>query len=531
MELKSLVRYTTILTSIAVLAACSSADSGTAATPLTPSTPTAVTISGSIFASSVNSATVTVKNSNGDTVAGPVMTATDGTYSVDVLDTDLATDLVFESTGGLFDDEATGDVGVQAGAMSAFVDGGTLASGDSVHVTPGTTIIAALVIQHNKSVSEAETTFFNAFAYNPDISIEPVDVTDASSITADDASKHIGWRAAVFSKLAMDLLLTPAQQFDMFAALAQDLSDSQLDGVDASGAVDIGSTGTTLPADILNKYIKATGSFTTAEAANLVVTYTPPTENVHGKNQFTLTITDTGGTPVTGLTDLQVMPMMYMADRTHATPMGGITELGNGEYEVTAYYLMPSRMQMNTITMGTWDLKVMTNMKSVHFYPNIEMAMMTNTVRTEPPLKGVSDTIFNMDGLEVGRPYNLFRDDLIDLGAGTTYDFDIFIAPMETMMSFPALIVGETLQSGMGGTPYTVNNVDVDVNVNNGGWLTNKDTDNLDGTWNLKALPLDNPGTNEIRVRLTVNGEIKTTDELPAQTDVNDFVTFTVTLP
>ena len=228
------------------------------------------------------------------------------------------------------------------------------------------------------------------------------------------------------------------------------------------------------------------------------------------------------------------MPMMYMADRTHATPTGGITELGNGEYEVTAYYLMPSRMQMNTVTMGTWDLKVMTSMKTVHFYPNIEMAMMTNTVKGEPRLLGVSDTIIDMNGLETGRPYNIFRDgDPVPQGGGTNYDFDIFISPMETMMSFPPLVVGETLQSGMGGTPLDVTSVEIDVNVNDGSWDINSDqpSGNNDGRWTLNTLQLDNPGTNTIKFRLIVNGETKTADGLAVNPGVNDFTEFTVTLP
>ena len=528
MEFQQLLRYSIISTSIAVLAACSSADSSAPAT-----TPTAVTISGSIFASDVSGAAVTFRKTDGTTVAGPVTTNSDGSYSVDILDTDLASDLVFESTGGGFVDEETG-LNATAGAMSAYIEGGTLAAGDSVHVTPGTTIHAGLIASHGKSPTEAQTAFFKAFAYNPDSSVDPVDITDPASLNADDAAKHAGWCAAVFSRLSNNLMPNqPEMQFDLFAALAQDLSDGDLNGVDASGPVSIGTSGSALPADIQDQYIAAAGSFTTAEAANLEITYTPPMMNIHGKNVFKLTVMDTSGgapAPVDSLvpgTDIEVMPMMYMADRNHATPMGGITNLGGGEYEVTAYYLMPSRM-MDGTTMGTWDLKVMTNMKTVHFYPGINMAMMNNTVRVQ--LKGVDDKIIDMNGLEVPRNYNLFRDgDPVPVGANT-YDFSIFIAPMESMMSFPPLIVGETLESGMGGTPYDVTSVDIDVNVNDSGWQAGKDQDNLDGTWTLKAISLAS-GENTVKVRLTVSGETKTADGLDAVADTNDSATFTVTLP
>ena len=530
MELQALLRFTILSASVATLVACSSADTGTATTPAAQ---TPVTISGSIFAAPVSQATLTVKNSSGDTVAGPITTNPDSTYTIDILDTDLAGDLVFESSGGEFTDEETGTTNVVAGAMAAFISGGTLTAGDSVHVTPDTTIHADLVTKYNKTSTAAQTAFFNAFAHNPDSSVEPVDTTDPASFNADDASRHAGWRAAVFSRLANNLTLTPAQQFDMFAAMAQDLSDDDLDGMDASGPVAIGTTGVTLPVNILERYIDTAGSFTTAEAANLKVTYTPLTmNNAHGKNQFELEITDTAGTPVTGLTaaDLKVMPMMYMADRTHATPMGEIVETVpgvSGVYNVTAYYLMPSRM-MDGTTMGTWDLKVMANMKTVHFYPNINMAMMTNTVRTQ--LKGVNDTIFDMNGLEVSRPYNLFRDNLVQQGAGTNYNFDIFIAPMENMMSFPALVDGMTLTSGMGGTPYDVTGITAEASDDDGATWTAGTPGVTNGVWSFSTLQL-NSGPNTIKVRLTVSSEVKTTNGLAAVTDVNDFTTFTVTLP
>lgn len=528
MVLKTLLRYTFIFSSIATLAACTSADSGT--------TPTSTTISGSVFASDVNGATVTAKKiADGSTVGGPATTNADGSYSMDILDTDLASDLVIESTGGLFDDEETGDIGIQAGYMSAFVAGDTLAAGDSVHVTPDSTIHADLITKYNKTPTEAQTSFFKAFAHNVDTSIDPVDITDPTSFNADDTSRHAGWRAAVYSRLANTLTLAPVDQFDMFAAIAQDISDGIMDAEDTSVPVLIGSTGINAPT--LADYITATDSFTTEDSATYRVTYTPPPMNVHGKNQFTLTITDTAGSPVTGLTggtDLKVMPMMYMADRTHATPIGEITETVpgvSGIYNVTVYYLMPSRMDMNQTTMGTWDLKVMTNMETVHFYPNIDMAM-GDTVRSDPRLLGIGDTIKNMDGLETGRPYNIFRDGDPVLQAGSTdYDFEIFISPMETMMSFPALIVGNTLVSGMDGTPLLVTSVDIDVNVNNGTWDTNSDQDNGDGTWTLNTLQLNSGSSNEIKIRVIVNGETKTTDGLAANPGVNDFTPFTVTLP
>lgn len=533
MNIKTLTLNTLLVCSIGALTACSSSSDST---PVTPETSTS--ISGSIFAAPVNGAEVNVKDTNGNTIAGPVTTAADGTYSIEIPDSALSSDLVFESSGGIFDDEATGDsgIGTAAGALSAHAAGGSLASGSSVHVTPGTTIHASLVTQHSKTSTEAQTAYFNAFAYHPDTTIEPVDITDPASFSADDASRHIGFRAAVFSQLAQNLGLSADQQFDMFAAMAQDLSDDKLDGVDANGAVSIGDTGTSLPADILAQYIATVGSFTDAATANYQVSYDPAGMTTHGKEIFTLTITDTSGAPVTGLVssdNLSVMPMMHMDAFMHSTPLGDITESDPvnkpGVYEVTIYYLMPSRM-MDGTTMGTWDLKVMIGMESVHFYPNVAMAMMTNTVRVQ--LKGVDDTIIDMNGLEVPRTYNLFRDKLVTQSGDANDQFDIFIAPIETMISFPALIDGMTLMSGMGGDPYVVNGISVEASVNGDAWIPA--TDNANGTWSLTGLTLNSgtsmdPIANTIQVRLTVSGETKTT--VDAEGNAIDYGTFTVTLP
>jgi hypothetical protein len=533
MEFQNLLRYTIISASVATLVACSSADTGTATTPAAP---TPVTISGSVFAAPVSQATLTVKNTSGDTVAGPITTNPDSTYTIDILDTDLAGDLVFESSGGEFTDEETGTANVVAGAMSAFVEGGSLTAGGStsVHVTPDSTIYADLVTKYSKTPTEAQSIFFKTFAHNMTVSVEPVDITDPASFNADDASRYAGWLAAVFSRLASTLTLAPADQFDMFAAIAEDLSDGTMDGMDASAAdILIGTTGVKAPT--LKQYVDATESFDMAEAANLKVTYTPPMMNIHGKNTFTLTITDTAGNPVPGLiggTDLKVMPMMYMADRMHATPVGDIVETDpgvSGIYNVTAYYLMPSRM-MDGTTMGTWDLKVMAGMKTVHFYPNISMAMMNNTAKVA--LKGVNDEAIMM-GLPSPRPYHIFRDGNPVVN-GANYDFNLFITPMETMMSFPPLVDQMTLNPGET-NEYLVDGIDIHVSVNDGAWDQNKDIDNTDGTWTLNALQLDtdpvNPTTNTIKVRLIVSGETKTTDGLDVVADTNDFATFTVTMP
>ena len=89
-----------------------------------------------------------------------------------------------------------------------------------------------------------------------------------------------------------------------------------------------------------------------------------------------------------------------------------------------------------------------------------------------------------------------------------------------------------TLTSGMDPTEYTVSGVIVEASVNGGNYETA--TDNGDGTWSFSALTgwdTTSGVNNEVRVKLRDSAEVKTSDGLAAQADVNDFATFTVTFP
>src|SRR3990172_10273595 len=127
MKVKNSFRLLVVLMS-GFIAACGSSSEQTAVT-------------GSIFAGPVNGASVTVKNTSGTTIARPVTTGSDGTYSIKILNTDLSSDLVFEANGGTFTDEATGTAGVAAGLFSAYINHRTLGTGSSFHLSPFTTIL------------------------------------------------------------------------------------------------------------------------------------------------------------------------------------------------------------------------------------------------------------------------------------------------------------------------------------------------------------------------------------------------------
>lgn len=134
-KMKSAKKLFVLLPSLLFVAACGSSSNDT------PASEPTTAITGSIFAGPVNGARVTVKNTSGATVAGPVTTGSDGTYSINIPNTSLSGDLIVESSGGAFTDEATGTAGVTAGTFSAHISGGTLSAGGAVHVTPYTTIV------------------------------------------------------------------------------------------------------------------------------------------------------------------------------------------------------------------------------------------------------------------------------------------------------------------------------------------------------------------------------------------------------
>ncbi len=483
-----------------------------------------VSINGAIVAAAVNGAQVSLVDDNGNVVAGPVSTDTTGQYTMTLPMGSLAQNLIVKSTGGTFKDEATGNT-TAAGEMLTYISANTLGDGDNVCATPGSTIIAQLVMQHNKTMTQAENAFSNAFGYTPDKSVVPANAMSPAA-SSDNKEKLAGFRAAAFSQLALDLGLSHDNQFDMFSALAQDLSDDVLDGIDASGAVDIGTTGLRLEADIRSRFSAALINFyansnngtglDNSQIGNIpfaktVLTNTYKIEYIQpsimstmeGRSTFQLHITHRNtGADVTGLTPVLV-PMMHMATMTHSTPLPAIavTEDANGLYTVDIYYLMASQM-MDGTSMGYWDLQFTVGGEEAHFYPAVVMSM-GDTVRTR--LKGQTDVIKDMEGNDVGRDYFIFKEGLTGTGP---YTFTLFIAARESMMSFPALVNNTQLMSGMGGTPLDITSIDVDVLINGGSVTVNS---NGDGSWNAD-LTLTDDVANQVEVKLSVNGERKTSD-------------------
>lgn len=536
------LKILTVLLFIGLLAGCGSSGSG-------DKTSTTV-ISGSVFASHVSGAAVTVEDSAGHNVAGPVLSATDGTYHIDVPDRKLSGDLIFKATGGTFTDEATGDPGVSGGAMGAYLAGGTLSSGAEVHITPSSTIVQNLVSTHGKDPATAKVTLESAFGQGMDSGLSPLDAATIPHAGATEDRVRAGLRTAAFSQLAKDLGLSAAEQFALFTALAEDLSDGSLDGMSASNNVTVGTTSVTLPGDIQNRYERALigfrngarnktglmadkiGALPFAKVAltdSYRIEYIPGMMGaMEGKTSFSLNITDRYTTHgVTGLT-VMLMPTMYMATMSHGTAVDGCVESSTaGLYNCTVYYLMASSMASG-MSMGYWELKVTAGAgmagESAWLYPGVMMAM-GDTTRSV--LKGQNDKIAGMSmGMSTARNYYLFKDGV----SGTTGDhtFKLFIAARESMMSHPAISAGTVLNAG---TMYelTLSSMTVEVSTDGSNWIPA--ADNGGGHWSASGITgLTDDVQGNLYVRLTVNGEQKTTNgSVPAGDGSNDYGTFKVT--
>ncbi len=525
------------------------------------------TLNGSVFASAVDGASCEVIDSIGNVVSDPFTTSLDGSYSVILPNDRLEEDLIVECSGGTFTDEATGLTNRTAGFMAAHITGGTANAGNTVHITPSSTIIHDLITRHGKTAMEAAAAFADAFGFTPDYTTSP---TDASAPTqgAEQASLLSGLRAATFSQLANDLGLLSTAQFALFSALATDLSDGMLDGHSASGVVTIEGTSTELPVDIQNRFVQALVNFRngrdasglansnigilpfakTAMTDNYKIDYLPGMQTaVNGKTEFTLKISDHNDTAQAGLA-VTIKPKMNMDGMVHGTAFEGTCSEGTttGEYVCTVYYLMPSIM-MNDRSMGFWELKVMVGSldgEHVFFYPTVTMAM-GDTAQVR--LKGRDDKISssinhgagNTNGMtneaEV-RTYYLFKKSLT--GMTGNHSFEFFIAAKENIMDYPAVSVGTTLNSGDLNYVLSIVTMSVEVSTDAINWVTATDhgghghsgqwvADNISGLTDGSAAVL--------YVRLVVEGEQKTTDgatpnALPATDDANNhYAKFIVT--
>jgi hypothetical protein len=494
-------------------------------------------VTGSVFASFVDGASVSVEDAAGNTVAAPVPSNQDGTYIIYVPNDKLSQDLVFKSSGGTFTDEATGTPGVTGGGMGAYVAGGTLGANAEVHITPSSTIVQKMITEHGVLPADAKSGFESGFGYADEPALAPLDATSPPAAGASEEGLRAGLRNAAFSQLAMDLGISPDEQFQVLSRLAEDLTDGLLNGVPGQ-----------IEEDIQNRYERALIGFSNGprnktglksdEIGVLPFARVALTEHyrveyiagmnmmgaMEGKTAFSLNITD----PETdlGVSNLtvQVKPTMHMSMMTHGTPVEGCVESSTaGRYDCTVYYLMASAMADGT-SMGYWELALSIHegaiIETAYLYPKVMMAMGVRTV-----LKGQADMIPGM-GMDTSEPrtYYLFKESLI----GDT--FNLYIAARENMMNYPPVFEGAILNQAPLYQPIyqlDVASMTVEISTDKNTWVQAED--HGDGHWSASGLTgLD--GEIELYVRLTVNGEQKTTNgNAPAEDGSNAYGIFIVT--
>lgn len=500
-------------------------------------------ISGSVFSGPIGGAEVKVLDLDGKLLAGPVSTNSEGAYSIKVPKSNFASDFIIEATGGEFKDEATGDERVSSGKLSAYVEAGRLASDSTVALTPASTILCNLRKGGGKSGMEADSIFKKAFGFIPDITVKPVDAA-AAQASSPEVQRLAGLHAAAFSKLTHDLSLEPKRQFELLETLARDLEDSNLDGKDSSESLSL-SSGGKLPEDIQNRFERSMLKALGARKENLALTPDKigmlPFAKVafndeyrvefdtgmmparQGRTLFRIKVSDRAtGNPAKGVT-MKVKPMMYMATHQHSTPMGDISDNGDGTYSCEIYYLMAS--MMGAKSMGYWELKISTGEDSVFFYPLVKMGMSGDSVRAT--LRGINDKTVSMGmGMATARPYFLFNDGLS--GASSDYKFNLFISTMQTMMEYPA-VSSETSLKDESGKAWGVDSITVSASTDGTTWVEAEDLGK--GKWvvsGLTGLTKDVAAT--IRVKLSINGEQKTLDGLKLTEDgSNGYATFSLT--
>ncbi|MGE5172744.1 MAG: hypothetical protein ACM3MD_02835, partial [Betaproteobacteria bacterium] len=249
-----------------------------------------------------------------------------------------------------------------------------------------------------------------------------------------------------------------------------------------------------------------------------------------GKTTFQLKITkQSDGSPATGLNPSLDLMMHMTSGDSHSTPVDVVSESTTtpGTYNCTVYYLMASGP-----TMGTWEMKATVNGETTTFYPDVAMAMGSDTVRAS--LKGQNDIISSMTGTEK-RTYYLFNDGLasgMSMGSGT---LNLFIAAKESMMSFPALAskaVSTTTLHDETGAAWIADPVTVEASTDGINWTSG--TNSNGGHWSVALMSgITSSVTNTIYVRLDVGknsgtAERKTTDG-NADTGTNAYQTILAT--
>lgn len=194
-------------------------------------------------------------------------------------------------------------------------------------------------------------------------------------------------------------------------------------------------------------------------SASYTVEYVPGAmDAAMGKTQFQISVTDLITKDAVTGEMVTLMPMMYMTDKTHSTPVDGdCTESTTaGTYDCTVFYVMAD-VDSTGASIGDWELTVMVGGmggESVIFEPSVGMAMGgTAMVKLKHEALAMPTMV---------RTFQVFKSDLT--GTAGDHAFELFTSTMETMMSFPAVYEGVVLNADTM-MPLTINPMAVRVST------------------------------------------------------------------
>jgi hypothetical protein len=215
------------------------------------------------------------------------------------------------------------------------------------------------------------------------------------------------------------------------------------------------------------------------------VEYIPVTTATVGKTTYKLRLTNiSDGKAVAGKT-ISLVPTMTMSSMSHSTPFEALKDNSDGTYSGTIYFLMESSIA------DKWALKFTVDNETATFNPTVAMSMGTTP---KISLKGISDKIGSSS-----RTYYLFDDGI----SGNTAKLFIAAVDDSMMTKYTAVSIGTSL------TALTVTTMSVEVSSDKTTWTAL--TDDGNGHWSKTGLAMLSTGTH-LYVRLTINGEQKTTD-------------------
>ncbi len=439
---------------------------------------------------------VVVSDADGNDVA--TGNVTDGTFSLTLPISELDEVLTFIVTGS-YTDEVSGDTVnlSSANPLALIMAANQFTAGDTGNapVSPESTVIHHLVRQHNMTMTQATAAFQNAFGYQPNMAAVLFDPSTTDSATAaarPQADRDAAFHAGVFSQLANDLNLSGDDIAAMLAALADDLSDDSLDGVDGTNAaVMIGNAAVNLKTlhetnPLSARLLAAHGGFagssnntaglsapitglpaiaydlqgtsktiTTASGRMLTVTLDSAV-NVPIMSGFStsrvkhkITLTDAAtGDPIdlnsdTHFKQVSQHPYMHMlSGHDHTTPHGhdaDLSEAASGIYYLDSYYVMASQMGMGDsgMPMGVWDYPVNISnpattddvvTTSVMFHPQVKMPMGGNTFFSK--VSNVNHQWTTMMAMTQPRPYRVWLHEVSN-NSNSTHDLSVFVSTQD----------------------------------------------------------------------------------------------------